>query len=113
MPGQQNFLTLTQQNYFDKFEKDLLKQADLLYLNKKFGMGEEVDMDKVRHSQMLHNILCTNECELIDWVNKKITGQIEDCNTSVKLDILCGTHPNINNLTNTVEEHCEWSKVEW
>jgi hypothetical protein len=113
MAGQQNFLILTQENYFDKFELDLLKKADSYYLTKKFGIGEGVDKDKLRHSQMFYNILCTDECELIDWVNKKITGQIEGCSTTIKMDSLCGIHPNINNITCAVDEYCEWSKVEW
>ena len=113
MAGQENYLYLTQEGYYDKAESNLLKLADLYYLNKKFGIGEDVDKNKVRHAQLFHNILCTDECELIDWVNKKIAGEIGDCNTSVKIKNLCGIYPNISNISDSADEHCEWSKVEW
>jgi len=46
-------------------------------------------------------------------VNKKIAGEIGDCNTSVKIKNLCGIYPNISNISDSADEHCEWSKVEW
>jgi hypothetical protein len=114
MPGQENFLTLTQENYFDKFEKDLLNQADLLYLNKKFGVGDEVNMDKVRHSQMFHNILCTNECELIDWVWKKINGELENLKYKHKLkDPRIYNHHFGHENSEEITECCDWAENEW
>lgn len=114
MAGQQNFLTLTQENYFDKFEKDLLRYADLLYLNKKFGIGEDVDKDKVRHSQLFYNILCTDECELIEWVSKKINGDLEniDYKPIIKdfkiYDMPFGTEDSCD-----ITECCNWAENEW
>lgn len=114
MPGQQNFLVLTQENYFDKFENDLLKYADLLYLNKKFGVGEDVDKDKVRHSQLFYNILCTDECELIEWVSKKINGDLENIDYKPILkdfkiyDIPFGTEDSCG-----ITECCNWAENEW
>jgi hypothetical protein len=114
MSGQQNFLYLTQENYFDKFEKDLLKQADLLYLNKKFGVGEEVNIDKVRHSQMFHNILCTDECELIDWVWKKINGELEDMDYKPILkDFKVYDSPFGQSDCDSITECCDWAENEW
>lgn len=113
MAGQQNLLNLSQENYFDVHEEFLLKQADSYYLTKKFGIGEEINKDRLRHSLLFYNILCTDECELIDWVNKKITGQIDGYRTTIKREALYGAQININNLTTAVDEHCEWSKIEW
>jgi hypothetical protein len=113
MAGQQNLLNLTQENYYDNFETAILKQADLHYLVKKFGIGEDIDRDRLRHDQMFYNILCTDECELIDWVNKKITGQINKCDTSIKVKNIFGEFPNISNISDSADEQCEWSTIEW
>jgi hypothetical protein len=114
MPGQQNFLYLTQENYFDKFENNLLKYADLLYLNKKFGVGEDVDKDKVRHSQLFYNILCTDECELIDWVWKKINGDLEELDYSVNLkDFKIFETPYGHQDSDEISQCCDWAVNEW
>lgn len=114
MPGQQNFLYLNQESYFDKFEQDLLKQADLLYLNKKFGVGEEINIDKVRHSQMFHNILCTDECELIEWVWKKINGELEGLEHKIMLkDFKIYDIPFGQDDSNGITECCNWAENEW
>lgn len=115
MAGQENYLELSQEGYFDKFEKDVLVNADLYYLNKKFGVGKELDRDKLKHSQMFYNILCTDECELIDWVFKKINGDIEDCNHKIKIgDFRIYDMPyGIDHLNTTINGYCNWEKVEW
>jgi hypothetical protein len=114
MSGQQNFLYLTQENYFDKAESDLLKYADLLYLNKKFGIGEDVDKDKVRHSQLFYNILCTDECELIDWVWKKINGELENLEYRHKLkDPRIYNYYFGHNDSEGITECCDWAENEW
>lgn len=114
MPGQQNFLNLSQENYFDKFEQDLLNQADLLYLNKKFGIGKDVDKDKLRHSQMFHNILCTDECELIDWVWKKINGDLEGIDYKPVLkDFKIYETPFGQDDCDGITSCCNWADLEW
>lgn len=114
MSGQQNFLNLSQENYFDKFEQDLLNQADLLYLNKKFGIGKDVDKDKLRHSQMFHNILCTNECELIDWVWKKINGDLEGIDYKPVLkDFKIYETPFGQDDCDGITKCCNWAQNEW
>lgn len=115
MAGQENYLELSQENYFDKFEKDILVNADLYYLNKKFGVGNDLDRDKLKHSQMFYNILCTDECELIDWVFKKINGDLEGSKYKIKIkdfklyDIPYG----IDQLNSMSNECCDWEKLEW
>lgn len=114
MSGQQNFLYLTQENYFDKFENDLLKHADLYYLNKKFGVGDDVDMEKVRHAQMFHNILCTDECELIEWVWKKINGDLEGLEFKLTLkDFKIYDTPFGQEDCDKITGCCDWAQNEW
>jgi hypothetical protein len=114
MAGQQNFLYLTQENYFDKFENDLLKHADLYYLNKKFGVGEDVNIEKVRHSQMFYNILCTDECELIDWVWKKINGDLEGLEFKLTLkDFKIYDTPFGQDDSDDISSCCGWAENQW
>lgn len=114
MAGQQNFRELSQENYFDKFEDDLLRQADLYYLNKKFGIGQDVDKDKLRHSQMFYNILCTDECELIDWVSKKINGDLEGVKYRSKLeDFKIYDEPYGCDDSCNLTSCCNWAEIQW
>jgi hypothetical protein len=114
MAGQENYLYLTQEDYFDKAESDLLKGADQYYLNKKFGIGEDVNKDKIRHAQLFYGILCTDECELIEWVNKKINGDLEGVHYKPSMkDFKIYDEPYGQNDSNKITECCDWSSLEW
>lgn len=114
MAGQENYLYLTQEGYFDKAEEDLLNGADLYYLNKKFGVGEDVDMNKVRHAQLFYNILCTDECELIDWVSKKINGDLEGIHYRPSMkEFETYAEPYGQKDCDSITECCDWSSLEW
>lgn len=103
MAGQQSLLELTRENYYHKAESNLLCDADVYYINKKFGLGEGVDKDRLRHNQLMYSILCTDEISLIDWVNKKINGIA----TTEQCEDLC------NVCSETLSETCNWEKIEW
>jgi hypothetical protein len=114
MAGQENYLYLTQENYFDKSESDLIQGADLYYLNKKFGVGNDVDKDRIRHAQLFYNILCTDECELIEWVNKKINGDLEDIKYKSPIkNFRIYDEPYGQDDSNKITECCDWSSLEW
>lgn len=80
--GQQSLLTLTQDNYIFKFEKELKKQADLLYLKEKFALETEYSKNKTMHAYLMIETLDNCECEISNWIHLKLLGMLEN----VKLD---------------------------
>ena len=112
MAGQQNYRKLTQEAYLDSAQEYLIRSADLYYLDKKFGMGENLDKDKIRHSQLFYNILCTEECEIVDWVSKKINGELGLGSRRLKMkDFKSYGLPYTNG--DQVAECCDWAALEW
>lgn len=75
--GAQSYLIKDQESFYDGALKTMLKSADTFYLQKHFLIGEKVNYDKLRHAQLLEEILCTDSCELIDYIYKKISGTLE------------------------------------
>lgn len=110
MAGQENYLYLTQENYYDGFQDSLIKTADKYHLEKNFGIGKKVDQDKLRHDQMFYDILCTDSCELIDWVQKKIDGELECDKTSNTTDFTYNTNCY---QTDAVTQCCNWESLQW
>lgn len=114
MAGQQNYEYLTQENYFDKAEEGLLQAADQYHLIKKFGIGREVDKDKLRHDQLFYSILCTDECELVDWVTRKINGDLDGRANKLRMrDFKVYDIPYGQNEINQISECCDWNSIEW
>jgi hypothetical protein len=114
MAGQQNYLYLSQEAYYDKAEEEILRSADLYYISKRFGVGEGPDKEKLRHNQLFYNILCTDECEIADWINKKINGDLEGRVNKLKMkdhkvyDFNYGY-----NDSDKISDCCNWGELEW
>lgn len=114
MAGQQNYLYLSQEDYFDKAEEEILRAADLQYIVKKFGVGEGPDKDKLRHNQLFYNILCTDECELIEWVSKKINGDLDGRAHKLKMKDFKIYDSNYGyNNSDQISSCCDWAEIEW
>ncbi len=76
--GAQSYLIKDQESYYDEALKTMMKSADTFYAREHFRIGDKVDYDKLRHAQLLERILCTESCELIDYIYKKIAGTLEN-----------------------------------
>lgn len=110
--SQQQINRLSAGNYLDKAQKTLNKQADLYYLEEHFRIEAKYNRLKFIHAQLYKDILCTDDCEILNWVDKKTRGILED-NIVIKdlpqlqqekRDII------INNYyhTDSVYENVEW-----
>ena len=109
MAGQQNYTDLTIETYKDRAYDYLKDSSKLYFLKKRFGIGDGVDKDKIRHYQLLNNILCSEEIQLIEWVDKKIKGELgkSECCNKIDSDCYC----NIDSCS--ANECLKWEKVEW
>lgn len=114
--GQQEIEKLTHEEYYSRSEKELLRQADLYYINKKFAVETEFDKYKLRHAQLYQKLLCTDNCEVIKWVNKKIRGALDNSNiTIVDIPTMQTKYRDINitNIYNTSVNDLWENTVEW
>ena len=112
--GALQILRKDQQSYYDKALKTMLKSADTYYVEKHFKVGEKVDYDKLRHAQLLEEILCTDNCELIDYIYKKIAGKLEKTKRKNPIKLVKDSeedeHTTVINNFNVSQV---WEKVAW
>ena len=111
--SQQQINRLSAEKYLEKAQETLKKQADLYYLEEHFRIESKYNRLKFIHAQLYRDILCTDNCEILNWVDKKLRGALEDEDIEVvdlkslqtnKRDII------INNYYNT---EAEYESVEW
>lgn len=110
--GQESIKTLNQENYYDAFKKTLLTEADKEQLYNKFKLGVGSDIERRRHAQMFYDILCTDNCEIIDWVWDKIEGKLEgqDCKKDLNCLKECTSECSVDEL---FDECCTWEEINW
>ena len=111
--SQQQINRISAKKYLEKANSTLQREADLYYLEKHFMLETKYNKDKFLHAQLYKDILCTDDCEVLNWADKKIRGALECGDIKVvdlhslqtqKQDIT------INNYYNTENE---WTTIEW
>lgn len=78
MAGQHNIFDNNQENLFNKHNKSLMNQVDLWYINDKFAIKTEYKEEKALHEYLLKEMYKTDDCEVIDFLNKKLRGALGD-----------------------------------
>ncbi len=78
MSSTQSILELNQQRYLEESEEALLLMSDLYFYKKKFLLGCGVDRDKMNFYMQQHRFLCTDICEVIEFIQCKIDGKLEE-----------------------------------
>jgi len=110
--SQQQINRLSAEKYLDTAKETLKREADLYYLEEHFKLDAKYNKSKFIHAQLYRDILCTDDCEILNWVDRKIRGRLEGkvkLSKDNKLDLGI---PDIiiNNYYNTdsVYEEVEW-----
>ena len=75
--SQQQINRLSAEKYLEKAQETLNKQADLYYLEEHFRIESKYNRLKFIHAQLYKDILCTDDCEILNWVDRKIRGKLE------------------------------------
>jgi hypothetical protein len=114
MGGQVQILEINKDSLFEKFSNTLLKQADLLYLKEKFAIESNYSQSKAFHAHLMKEVMCTDDCEIIKFLNKKLRGALKDENIEiVNLPELKTKYRDINNYY-TYNNNSNWTpQVEW
>jgi hypothetical protein len=114
--GQESIKVLSQDNYYDSFKKQLVSEAGKEFLHNNFKLGAGANKDKVRHAQMFYDMLCTDNCEIIDWVWDKIEGKLEnvDCTKVDTKDLNCLKDCcDSCSVDDLIEDCCNWEEIKW
>ena len=111
MAGQHNIKENNQQNLFNKHNGLLMKQLDLWYIQDKFAIKTEYKETETVYNYLLKELYKTDNCEVIDFLNKKLNGALTEENVDlVNLQSLQIKYRDINNYYYT---SANYEKVEW
>lgn len=100
--------------YAQEFSKGVQKFADTYYYDKHFRIGEGIDMDRLQHTLMFSDMMCTEDCQLIDYIDHRIGATLKDC-PEIKRGCttsLIKQYKKENN-NHPDSETMLWSKLDW
>lgn len=118
----QSLQTLDREIYYQEAEENLLKMSDAYFLKNKFRIGDGVDEAKKEFYLQNYRFLCTDNCEMIKYIEAKIAGRLEDIckkpttySSITQLFSLAERHIQDNGCTidTTVTNCCSWNELEW
>ena len=113
MAGQQQIKKYNREAILQESSKNLLEQADLYYLKEKFAIKTKYDELKTIHNFMLKETLCTKNCEIKNFLDKKLRGALTEDNIDiVDLKTLQTKYRDINNYY-YYSEPFTWTKNDW
>lgn len=112
MAGRDNIFKNDKETLFNKHNKSLIHQVDLWYISDKFAIETEYKEKKALQDYLLKEMYSTKNCEVIDFLNKKLRGALGDENIKiVKLPELETQYSDINNYYYTApvwQEDVSW-----
>jgi len=118
----QSILEQSKQRYFNETDENLLRLNTSYFAHKNFLLGESPDRDKIKHYMLFHRILCTNNCEITNYIQDKIEGKLEEKERKPKAikrvsEILRLAQQYLKDQDCTLEEALEcsvsWSEASW
>jgi len=112
---------LNAEKYREEFEDNIIYNYENYIMRKRFRVGEGIkDQDELKHSLLFYRALCTDNCDLVDYISDKINGFLEKKAGKRK--------QKINEIITTAEQEvcspqykvdafitdcCAWDAVEW
>lgn len=78
MSGAQSILVASISSYQEKYTKRLLSYGRDYMLKKRFLLGQGLDTGRAFHAKMMYATLCTENCELEQYIWDKINGKLKD-----------------------------------
>lgn len=76
---------LNSEKYSQEFEENILYSFDNYIYKKHFRVGEGIkDEKELKHNLIFSRILCEDNCEIINYIQDKIMGKLEDCTKNKK-----------------------------
>lgn len=71
---------LNSEKYSQEFEENILYSFDSYIYKKHFRVGEGIkDENELRHNLIFSRIMCEDNCEIVNYIQYKIMGNLECC----------------------------------
>lgn len=112
--SQQQVNKISPKKYLSVAQEMLIKQATAYYIQEHFKVSSSYDRHKFLFYSLYTDILCTEDCEIINWVDKKIRGKLDKSIKIADSNITLSSTPDIitnNYYTTNIEANYE--TVEW
>ena len=99
--------------YYKKHREKLLKLSTKEYVNTYFLIGEKVNKKEQMFSTIMLEILCTENCELLKYLDDKLQGRQEAKVRSLE-EVSVDNGGNITyNVTQIIKEEFKWNDTQW
>jgi len=101
-------------NYFAKHREFILQFSDRKYIRSHFLVGEKQNEEEEKFSHVMYGFLCTKNCELINYIDKKLRGKLEPVKAK-PLNIIetDNGRGDVYNITQIIGEGMEWEDTQW
>lgn len=112
----QSILKKDKNSLLREVEDQLLCDADAVFTKEKFLVGAGADAGRIQYNMLLHRLLCTDYCEMVEYINKKIAGETEcdGCKISETIEHHKKHHKKEHcSDTEIVSESCPINNPEW
>lgn len=70
---------LSQEKFARDLQKTLMNQSDAYFNKKHFLLGKGEDKLEIRKALIYSEIMCTQECDIIKFIEDSIQGKLEEC----------------------------------
>ena len=115
-----NLEVQTQQRFYNEAQEHLMQSFKEEYLYDKFKVGNGVkDKNRLEHSMIMSETLCTSNCEIINFIQDKIEGLLEGCHTPRKRfnETISIFEKNYNHkpkrIPYTIDSKMFWTEAVW
>lgn len=95
-------------NYYVKHRATLLHLSDKEFVNTYFLIGEKVNKKEQMFSSTMLEFLCTENCELVNYINDKLNGKFDKKTKTIKLVDSDVEQGDTFNITQIIEDKMQW-----
>ena len=114
MAGQVQLKKYDQESLYNYYKDKFICQGDKYFMTKKFAIKTDYNELQALHSYILQDILCDDNCEIVNFLKKKLRGALGDENIEiVDLKTLQTKYRDITNNYYHTEQFAWESPVEW
>ena len=112
---------LNAEKYREEFEDIILYNYENYMMQKRLRVGNGIiDQGELKHSLLFYRALCTDNCDLIDYISDKINGYLEKVGKKKKQKIteiittaqqeVCSPQYKVDAF---ITDCCSWDAIQW
>lgn len=110
--GQQSLEKLSIEKYLAQWKKGFLEEMDKQYLYDHYMLGEGSNKDKLAFYRLYIKAFSSDNCELSEWVWKKINGGLENPKRCGLEKIKPFRECSPKKITK-ICDNCDWIAINW